>query len=63
MTKIFAILMLLFATGSLAACASSGGNGADAGHYVGLFDNDENRPPMLGWKPPPQSLVYGDGQH
>ena len=63
MTKTFAILMLLFAAGGLVACAGSGGNRAGTGHYVGLFDNDENRAPMLGSKPPPQSLTYGDGEH
>jgi hypothetical protein len=67
MTKTFAILMLLFAAASLAACVSSGVNRAGSGYYVGRFDNDENRPPMLvdnsGRSPPLQTVIYGDGEH
>jgi hypothetical protein len=75
MTKTFAILTLLLTAGGLAACSSSGENGAGAGSYscglscgyVGRFDNDENRLPMLvdniGRNPPPQILIYGDGEH
>jgi hypothetical protein len=68
MTKTLAILVLFFAAASLGACVSSGVNGAHSGYYVGRFDNDENRPPMLvdnsGRSPAPlQNVVYGDGEH
>jgi hypothetical protein len=40
---------------------------AGSGYYVGRFDNDENRPPMLvdnsGRSPPLQTVIYGDGEH
>ena len=65
MMKSLTILTLLIAYGGLTACASDRG-GAGAG-YVGRFDNDENRRPMLidnpGQSSPPQSIIYGDGEH
>ena len=66
MTKRLAIVMLLIVAGNLAACAGSDRNGTGV-EYVGRFDNDENRQPMLvgtvGPYPSPQVLVYGDGEH
>ena len=47
MTKTFAILTLLIASGSLVVCAAADRGGGGAG-YVGRFDNDENCHPMLG---------------
>ena len=64
MMKSLTILTLLIAYGGLTACASDRG-GAGAG-YVGRFDNDENRRPILvdtGRSSPSQSLIYGDGEH
>ena len=64
MTKTFAILALLIASGGLVACAASDRGG---GGYVDRFDNDENRHPMLsdntGRNVPAQNLMYGDGEH
>jgi hypothetical protein len=66
MTKAFAVVMLPVIVGSLAACAGSDRNGS-GGTYVGRFDNDENRRPMLVDTTSPKSssqvLVYGDGEH
>jgi hypothetical protein len=66
MVKTFAILMLLIALGGLVACAASDRSGTAAG-YVGRFDNDENRRPMLidntGQSSTSQSITYGDGEH
>jgi hypothetical protein len=66
MAKTFTILMLLVSFGGLSACAASDRGGTGAG-YVGRFDSDENRRPMLidnaGHSSPPQSIVYGDGEH
>ena len=65
MLKSLTILSLLIAYGGLTACASDRG-GAGAG-YVGRFDNDENRRPMLvdttGRSSLPQNVIYGDGEH
>jgi hypothetical protein len=70
MTRTFAILGLLIVSGGLAACAAPDRTG---GAYVGRFDNDENRRPMLinntglidntGRNLPAQNLTYGDGEH
>ena len=64
--KNFPILMLLVAFAGLAACAASDSGGTGAG-YVGRFDNDENRRPMLidnaGQSSSPHSIIYGDGEH
>jgi hypothetical protein len=65
MAKAYAVLMLLVAATGLAACAASdtGGTGTV---YVGRFDNDENRRPILvdnAGRSAPQSLIYGDGEH
>ena len=58
--------MLLIAAGDLAACAGPRGNGSGT-QYVGRFDNDENRLPMLvpgvSSTASPQTLIYGDGEH
>jgi hypothetical protein len=66
MAKTFTILMLLVAFGGLAACVASDSGGTGAG-YVGRFDNDENRRPMLidnaGQGSAPQNIIYGDGEH
>jgi len=65
MAKTFTILMLVAFAG-LAACAGSDSGGTGAG-YVGRFDNDENRRPMLidnaGQSSSPHSIIYGDGEH
>jgi hypothetical protein len=65
MTKTIAVLVLLTATLDLTACTSADKN-ATGTTYVGRFDNDENRLPMLlnnqsGAAPP--SIIYGDGEH
>jgi hypothetical protein len=66
MTKASAIVLLPIIVGGLAACTGSDRNGS-SGEYVGRFDNDENRRPMLvdttGSKSSPQVLIYGDGEH
>jgi hypothetical protein len=66
MTKTFAILTLLIASGGLVACAAADRGGGGAG-YLGRFDNDENRHPMLidntNRNVPAQNLTYGDGEH
>jgi len=65
-TKAFVIVMLPIVVAGLAACAGTGRNGYGT-EYVGRFDNDENRRPMLvdNTRPnsSPQALVYGDGEH
>jgi hypothetical protein len=66
MSRLFATVMLQIVVGDLAACAGPQRN-ASGTQYVGRFDNDENRLPMLvpGVSPTasPQTLVYGDGEH
>jgi hypothetical protein len=66
MTKAFAIVMLPIVVAGLAACAGIDRNGYST-EYVGRFDNDENRRPMLidntNPNSSPQTLVYGDGEH
>jgi hypothetical protein len=66
MTKTFVIVMLPVFVAGLAACARTDRNGYGT-EYVGRFDDDENRQPMLIDKtnpnPSPQTLVYGDGEH
>jgi hypothetical protein len=57
--------MLLVAAGGLAACAASDTRGTGT-VYVGRFDNDENRRPMLvdnTGRSAPQNPMYGDGEH
>ena len=64
MMKSLALLTLLIACGGLGACASDR-VGAGSG-YVGRFDNDENRRPILvdtARSSPSQNLIYGDGEH
>jgi hypothetical protein len=66
MTRVFIAVVLLIVVGDLAACTGSEGNRSGP-QYVGRFDNDENRLPMLvpGASPTasPQTLIYGDGEH
>jgi hypothetical protein len=66
MTKAFVIVMLPIVAAGLTACAATDRNGSGT-EYVGRFDNDENRRPMLvdNTRPnsSPQALVYGDGEH
>jgi hypothetical protein len=66
MTKAFVIVMVPIVVAGLAACAGTGRNGYGT-EYVGRFDNDENRRPMLVYNTnpnsSPQALVYGDGEH
>jgi hypothetical protein len=66
MTKAFAIVMLPIVVAGLAACAATDRLGYRT-EYVGRFDNDENRRPMLidSTSPDssPQALIYGDGEH
>jgi hypothetical protein len=66
MTKAFVIVVLTVVVASLGACAGSDRNGSGT-VYLGRFDNDENRRPMLVDNTShnflPQALVYGDGEH
>ena len=66
MTRVFITVMLLIVVGDLAACTGSDGNRSGP-QYVGRFDNDENRLPMLvpgvSSTSSMQTLVYGDGEH
>jgi hypothetical protein len=66
MTRVFIAVMLLIVVADLVACAGSQSNGFGP-QYVGRFDNDENRLPMMvpGVNPTasPQTLIYGDGEH
>lgn len=66
MTKAFAIVMLPIVVAGLAACAGTDRNGYGT-EYVGGFDNDEDRRPMLIDNTSPnsslQALVYGNGEH
>jgi hypothetical protein len=66
MTRVLIAMVLLIIVGNLAACTGSQRNGSGP-QYVGRFDNDENRLPMLvpGVSPTasPQTVIYGDGEH
>jgi hypothetical protein len=66
MTKMFIIMMMPIVVASLAACAGSARNESGTA-YVGRFDNDDNRRPMLvdntNHNSSQQVLVYGDGEH
>jgi hypothetical protein len=65
MMKTIAVMVLLAATLDLTACTSADKNATGA-TYVGRFDNDENRLPMLlnnQSNAAPPGIVYGDGEH
>ena len=66
MTKVLPIVALAIVAAGLAACAGSD-RSASGPEYVGRFDNDGNRPPMLVNNSNPTSgsqvLIYGDGEH